>query len=84
MPITARAEKKLRHDRKRTKLNAKRLSSMRTFVKTARKNPVAKTVDAAFKALDKAAKTHSIHKNKAARIKSRLAKLIAKPKKSNS
>jgi small subunit ribosomal protein S20 len=82
MPITARAEKKLRHDRKRSKLNAKRLSSMRSYVKTARKNPSAKTVDSAYQALDKAAKTHSIHKNKAARLKSRLSKLIAKSKKS--
>jgi small subunit ribosomal protein S20 len=81
MPITARAEKKLRHDRKRTTLNAKKLSFMRNFVKTARKNPSEKTVSAAFKALDKSVKTHSIHKNKAARLKSRLAKLIAKPKK---
>jgi ribosomal protein S20 len=68
MPIIARAEKKLRHDRKRTQVNAKRLVSMRKRIKLARANPSAKSVSEAFKVLDKAAKLKSIHKNKAARL----------------
>jgi ribosomal protein S20 len=40
--------------------------------------PGKKTLSAAFKALDKSAKGHIIHKNKAARLKSRLSKLLKK------
>lgn len=52
--------------------------SLRDIVKMMRKTPTAKTLSAAFKALDKAAKGKIIHKNKANRLKSSLAKLIAK------
>jgi len=52
--------------------------SLRTIVKTMRKAPSAKTLTKVFQALDKAAKRNIIHKNKASRLKSNLAKLIAK------
>jgi len=80
MPITPRAEKKLRHDRKRTIIKSERLYAMRLAVKAARKTPTAKAVSTAFKALDKAVKTKTIHHNKAARIKSRLARLTVSKK----
>lgn len=76
MPIIARAIKKLHHDRKRTVVNSARINKMRSAVKTARKQPSVKTLQEAFSKLDKAVKTKTIHKNKAARIKSRLSKLI--------
>jgi ribosomal protein S20 len=47
-------------------------------VKAARKAPSKKTITAAFSTLDKAAKKNTIHKNKAARLKSRLSKLLKK------
>ena len=78
MPITKQAEKKLRHDRVRSIKTAKQRSDVREIVKQFRKKPTKKGLDAAFKALDKAAKLHVIHANKAARLKSRLSKLIAK------
>ncbi len=78
MPITAQASKKLRHDKKRTKETMVVRESLRTVIKSMRKAPSAKTLTKVFQALDKAAKRNIIHKNKAARLKSNLAKLIAK------
>ncbi|MEK7577308.1 MAG: 30S ribosomal protein S20 [Patescibacteria group bacterium] len=78
MPITKQASKKLRHDRVRTKQNTKIRHDVDMIVKKARKSPTAKTISAAFQILDKATKAHSIHKNAAARTKSRLSKLFKK------
>lgn len=78
MPITKRAIKKLRRDLRLTRRTAKIRLTLRTIVKTARKNPSKKNLSAAFRALDKAAKTNIVHRNKAARLKSRLAKLLKK------
>jgi small subunit ribosomal protein S20 len=76
MPLIHRAIKKLRHDRKRSAVNAKTRAILRTTVKAMRKSPSKKAIALAYKTLDKAAKTHIIHPNKAARLKSRLSKLI--------
>jgi small subunit ribosomal protein S20 len=76
MPITKQALKKLRHDRVRTKQTGKIRESLRKVIKAARMTPNKKSLTTAFRALDKAANKHIIHKNKASRLKSRLAKLI--------
>lgn len=76
MPITKRAIKKLRHDRVLTKQKARFRANLTTIVKKARKSPTQKTLTAAMSALDKAVKRHLIHRNAAARTKSRLAKLL--------
>ena len=81
MPIIKRAIKKLRHDRKRERTNAKVRWNVRSVVKTMRKNPSKKALTLAFKTLDKAAKTNVIHRNKAARLKSRLTRLLQKKNK---
>ena len=78
MPITKQAIKKLRHDRVRTEQNKRALHALQSTVKKARKTPTAKTVSAAFAAADKAAKHHLIHVNTAARLKSRISKLLKK------
>lgn len=78
MPITKQASKKLRHDRVRTKQNAKIRHDVDMMVKKARKMPTVKTVSLAYQILDKATKARSIHKNAAARTKSRLSKLLKK------
>ena len=78
MPITKRASKKLRHDRKRT-IQVKHVQAMlQTLIKSTRKKPTQASLTKAFSSLDKAAKTHAIHKNKADRLKARLSKLLAK------
>ena len=78
MPLLARAIKKLRHDRKRTVANRKAADALARIVKSFRKSPTKKALIAVFKALDKAAKTKRIHANRAARLKSRLSKLLKK------
>ena len=70
------AIKKLKQDKKRTKVNKVYRENLRQAVKQARKEKTAKAVKLAYSALDKAAKQKVIHKNKAARLKSRLMKLI--------
>lgn len=76
MPITKQASKKLRHDRAVTKINEKTKATLKSLVKKARKTPTQKTVTVATSALDKAVKRGLIHKNTAARTKSRLSKLL--------
>lgn len=78
MPIIKSAIKKVRKDKGRTARNKKRETALKSLVKKVRVNKTAKDLTAAFSALDKAAKVHLIHPNKAARLKSRLSKLISK------
>lgn len=79
MPIIKSAIKKVRKDKVRTARNKKRELVLKSLVKKARVAKTAKDLQAAFSALDKAAKVHLIHPNKAARLKSRLSKLISQP-----
>lgn len=74
MPIIKSAIKKVRKDKTRTVRNKKRENALKLAVKQARASKGAKQLQAAFSALDKAAKVKLIHPNKAARIKSRLSK----------
>lgn len=76
MPILKSAIKKLKQDKKRTEVNKVYRENLRRAVKEARKVKTAKAVKLAYSALDKAAKQKVIHKNKAARLKSRLMKLV--------
>lgn len=78
MPVIRSAKKKLRMDKKRESANKKIKSLVKLISKKAIKTPTPKSVQEAFSILDKAAKKNIIHKNKAARIKSRLSKLLGK------
>lgn len=77
MPITKSAKKKLRQDEKRRKSNAAVKNLLKLTIKKAIKKPSEATVKAVQKIADKAAKLNIIHKNKAARIKSRFTKLTS-------
>lgn len=83
MPIIKSAKKKLRKDKKRTAQNQTRKNKLKEIVKKAIKNPSEKIIREAASIVDKATKRNILHKNKASRIKSRLAKLLGKPKKSS-
>lgn len=74
MPIIKSAIKKMRKDRVRTARNKVREKNLKSLIKKARIENSDKNLSAAFSALDKAAKVHLIHPNKAARLKSRLSK----------
>ncbi len=85
MPHTKSAEKRLRQTEKRRKRNRTIAKSIKLQVRAV--HDAVKTGDAgkaktelvtAAKQLDKAASRKAIHKNKAARLKSRLAKRLNK------
>jgi len=83
MPITSSAKKALRQNRTRHARNVAKKEIYKKAVVKYRKLIAAKTIDEAqkflptvFKALDKAAKSKIIEKNKASRLKSRLSHLI--------
>ena len=80
MPIIRSAIKKVRKDKVRTARNAVKSNALKKLIKISRKTPNAKNLTAVFSALDKAAKTHLIHRNKASRLKSRLSKLVSPSK----
>lgn len=80
MPLLKQARKKMRHDKRRTKQNSEKKQALKKLVKQMRKTPNAKNLTPVFSALDKAVKTHLIHKNKANRLKSRLSKALPKTK----
>ena len=80
MPIIRSAIKKVRKDKTRTIRNKKREDALKALIKKVRLTKGAKDLQAVFSALDKAAKVHLIHPNKASRLKSRLSKMLS-PKK---
>lgn len=81
MPVIKSAKKKLRQDKKRQKRNRNVKDVMKRAIKKAKANPSAETIKTAFTSTDKAAKANIIHKNKAARVKSTLSKLLKAPEK---
>jgi small subunit ribosomal protein S20 len=85
MPITKSAKKSLRQSIKHRENNLKTkdvvkesVKIVRRLVKAGKKSEAAEALKSAMSALDKAVKKNVIHKNNAARRKSRLAKAIAK------
>jgi small subunit ribosomal protein S20 len=78
MPIIKQAIKKLASDKKRQQRNDRVRKNIQSLLKKARKKPTQKAVTSVFSALDKASKRNIIHPNKAARLKSRLSKLLQK------
>lgn len=78
MPVIKSAIKKLRQDKKREKRNDEFREKLQNALKLAKKTGTPAKISEAVSLLDKAAKNHIIHKNKAARLKSRLNKPVAK------
>jgi small subunit ribosomal protein S20 len=83
MANTKSAQKNIRKSAVRTEANRKVKSRLKTLVKTVKAAIVSKDAGAittattkVVSASDKAAKTGVIHKNKANRLKSRLAKAV--------
>lgn len=81
MPITASAKKALRQNKTRRAQNAIKRdayrSAARAYIKSLGEKDKKKSqtlLDKTYRALDKATKTDAIKKNKASRLKSRLAK----------
>lgn len=80
MPIIHSAKKKMRQDRMRTKVNKEKKETLKKALKLARLKPTVENISKTQSIIDKTAKAHLIHKNKAARLKSQIARLIGRPK----
>ncbi len=79
MPIIKSAKKKLRKDVKRTKRNLKYKDAIKKAIKAVQqKKGDQLLIKKAYSIIDKAAKEKIIHKNKAARLKSKISKLVSK------
>jgi small subunit ribosomal protein S20 len=70
--------KSIRKDKKRTQRNKIVLSGLKTQIKKTRANCTAATVSISYKSLDSAASKGKISKNKARRLKSKLARNLNK------
>jgi len=85
MPVTKSAQRALRKNLKRRKLNLQKKNQIKKLIKKIRALVVEKKIAEAkallpqiYKLLDKAAKTGLIKKNTASRKKSRLTQLVSK------
>jgi len=76
MPVTKQAIKKVRQDARKAVFNLQRKKAYKKAVKDFLKHPTEAGLKTVFGAVDRAAKTNVIHRNKAARIKSRLSKKL--------
>lgn len=83
MPITKSAKKALRQNIRRREKNLKRKAELMAVIKqykklisAGQKTEAKNYLSLVYKKLDKAAKINLIKKNKAARLKSRLSKLL--------
>jgi small subunit ribosomal protein S20 len=81
MPIIKSAIKKLRKDKKRTAQNKAIKRKFKALVKKALAEATLENINLAISAIDKAVKKKVIHKNKAARIKSKVMKAATKEEK---
>ena len=80
MPVTKTAKRALRSSKRKEAINKQIRRSLEVAIRIAKKKKGAKNVLAAISLTDRAAKKHIIHKNKAARIKSSLSKLLPREK----
>ena len=76
MPITKSAQKALRQTKRRTTRNRAWKQKLKDAVKKAEAQKTKEAICYAFKIDEKTAKVKVIHKNKSARIKSKLSKLL--------
>jgi small subunit ribosomal protein S20 len=83
MPVTKSAKRALRGSKVKGSINKVIISKLEAAIRVAKKSKTAIKVSAATSLADRAAKKRVLHKNKAARIKSQLSKLLPKKGKSN-
>ncbi|MEO8581483.1 MAG: 30S ribosomal protein S20 [Patescibacteria group bacterium] len=77
MPILKNAKKALRVSKRKAERNQVVKSKMKTMMDKAKKSITVDTISGAFSAIDRAARKHLLHPNKAARLKSQLSKKLA-------
>ncbi len=77
MPILKNAKKALRVSKRKTVINSRVKSRMKTLSDAFLANPTPATLAAAYSSIDIAAKGNILKKNKAARLKSQLSRFLA-------
>ena len=80
MPNIKSAKKRMRSNAKKAEVNTFVSASMKTAVKKTEKNATVENLNTANKRIDKALNKGIIKKNKASRLKSRLAKKVNETK----
>lgn len=78
MPVTKTAKRALRGSKKKESVNKAIVRSLEAAIRSAKKSKTTEKLIKAISLTDRASKKHTIHKNKAARIKSQLTKLMPK------
>jgi small subunit ribosomal protein S20 len=78
MPILKNAKKALRVSKRKYAINQRVRSRLKTFTDKVKKTKAIADLPAAYSAIDKAVKKNLIHQNKAARLKAKVSKMIAK------
>ena len=76
MPVTSSAKKALRVDRRRTQVNKVIRTNVRSIIDKVKKAQDPGLLPQAYSIIDRASKKNVIHKNKAARLKSKLSQLV--------
>ncbi len=82
MPVTKTARRALRSSKRKEEVNKRIRLNLDAAIRIAKKEKKRKSILTAISFTDRAAKKKVIHRNKAARIKSSLFRLLPKPKKS--
>jgi small subunit ribosomal protein S20 len=77
MPIIKSAKKKLKQDRKREGQNLLVKKELKKIIKEFKKNPTSPVLSKLYSTIDEAVKKKIYHKNKGARLKSRLSQLLS-------
>ena len=77
MPILPHAKKALRASQTKAKYNRRVKAIAMSAIKKAVKEPTQENLNLAYKAIDKAAKRNVFHHNRAARLKSKVARLVS-------
>ena len=78
MPVTTTAKRALRGSKRKELVNKLTVSKLEVAIRQARKSKTREKILAAVSLADRTAKKKVIHKNRAARIKSQLSKLLPK------
>jgi len=78
MPILRNAKKALRASKKKTIINGQVKSKLKSTIDEMKKSPTADKLSSVFSAVDRGVKKNILQKNKAARIKASLSKLLNK------
>lgn len=81
MPVTKTAKRALRVSARKGSHNKIITTRLEAAIRLAKRDKASEAIKKAMSLADQAAKKKAIHKNKAARVKSALAKLLAKPTK---